>query len=253
MPILLTPIRLEGPAKLDATKVPVPEQPAFEHIVHLLQHLDIHTVNFWMALQLYDACEGQINDFFQEMIRAATTSGKLDRSKLDAKGMNDRFSIFGGWQEIATRDAAMSIYHFGSILDGIKSSLSACPTLCAMVDHKNLRIAIGSLKSAFPNYKAIRHVVGHSADFSQSIAKRQQHSRKGPFKATVGQAGIEIKGSPDRLTQFIGNSAGRSYFVTLDGEVYGYELSRTSADRLKTIRGRVHESFEVATIPEPAS
>lgn len=206
----------------------------------------MHLENFYVALHLYDACEREIGTFSQQMIRSATAGGKLSHSMLDMTGFAQRFRVYSGWQEIATRDAAMSIYHFGRIVKAIKSSLPVCPTLCAKVDHKNLHVAVNSMEGSFPHYEGIRHVVGHASDFSQSILSRQKHSRKGPFKAQINKAGIEIKGAADRLTQFTGNSSNRSFFVTLDGNVYGYELSQASADRLTAIRTRIHACFAAA-------
>jgi hypothetical protein len=246
-------VTLEAPPKLDATGIPEIEKPAFDHIVHLLQHLGMHTENFYMALHLYDVCEREHNAFFQQTLREATASGKLDKSKLDMAGQVERFRVYSGWQEIATRDGAMSIYHFGRIVKATKSSLAACRTLSAKIDHENLHIAVNSVESSFPRDTAIRHVVGHAADFTQSIRARENHSVKGSFKANVGSAGIEIKKPAGGLTQFTGNSSGRSFFVTLDGKVYGYELSQATGDRLKSIRARVHASFAAATISKPAS
>jgi hypothetical protein len=54
----------------------------------------------------------------------------------------------GGWQSIAARDGALSIYHF----------------------------------------EAVRHVVAHVADFTKTAELKDEHSKKGPYKLEMVEA-----------------------------------------------------------------
>ena len=68
------------------------------------------------------------------------------------------------WPMLAARDGAMSVYHFGVAMEGIKKSLPSYPTIDAGVDKKQIRIATNLFRKYFPRPEAIRHVVAHSAE-----------------------------------------------------------------------------------------
>jgi hypothetical protein len=255
MPItlpLLAPI--QRAPEIDASKIPSDEQAALKHISSLLASLAEVEERFRVAVLLFDTCAAEHRRILEIEVRKLVfnQTGEVDASKVDLNPSLQAEPTLGGWQDMAARDGAMSIYHFGSTVEAIKSSLPACPTLNSQVDHSTLRTAKKSFEGAFPRYKDIRHVVSHSADFVASLAQREAHSIKWPFKKTVGSVGVEIKGQ-NQVTQLTGNRANATYFVTFENEVHGYEISARTADRLTTVKNRIYSSIGKTMILKPKS
>jgi hypothetical protein len=159
-------------------------------------------------------------------------AGQLDFQKLDLA--TDTLS---GWQKMAARDGALTIYHFGKTIDAIWQSLPSCPALMTLVNESALRQASKEFRTNFPRYEAIRHVIGHTAEFSATPAQKEAHSIKGPWESPH----VKIFGGA--RTQFSGNLYDRTYYVTFEGEVHGYEISMTTGDRLRDTKAKIHNSF----------
>jgi hypothetical protein len=190
MPIhipLLGPI--EWLPQLDRDKIPIAEHPALQHIVGLLTALAVQERNFRTAVLLFEASHQENSE-----LANAVSSGVLDFGTLDRA--TDTLS---GWQSIAARDGAMTIYHFGCTVEAIKASLPRCPTLNAGVDHSNLRMARKLFESHFPGYKDIRHVVAHTAEFAATIDDKEIHSHKGRLKISndSGSVSMEVSDQPN--------------------------------------------------------
>jgi len=78
---------------------------------------------------------------------------------------------------MAARDGALTIYHFGSTIDGIRKSLRSCPALSGPIDRQKLTNAGKLFEAKFPGYIAIRHVVSHYGDFSKTMADQPATSQ----------------------------------------------------------------------------
>lgn len=236
------------PIELDSKKIPDEEQVAFAHIADLLTILSVYEIQFRLAVMLFYAVEQEYNNLSRDVIQAGLMKGNFASD--DLRNLTLLSPARFGWQKIAARDGAISIYHFGCVLDGIKASLPTCPTVNAHVDHGIIRLARKDYRRAFPHYERIRHVVAHSADFISTTKNRERHSRRGAFKAKAGTVGVEIN-DDQRVTQFSGNLYGNSYFITYDGEAYGYALSQDSADTMQIAKDRVYSAFGDAVIVKP--
>jgi hypothetical protein len=70
---------------------------------------------------------------------------------------------FVGWMNLVARDAAMTVYHFGSTLDALKGNVGKAQSLAA-VNSEALKIAWKRFESSFPFHEVFRHAVGHLAD-----------------------------------------------------------------------------------------
>lgn len=155
------------------------------------------------------------------------------------------FSLWttGGWQSLAARDGALTIYHFGCAIEGLKNSLSACPSLNARIDRPPLRHAAKIFETSFPGYLAIRHVVAHVADLSKTIDKKVSHSVKGEFS----KGGFRSS-DPFGVTWLRGNMNGSTYAVTFEGQAFSYDLTRASVDKLRSIKELIYSAFKTVAI-----
>jgi hypothetical protein len=85
------------------------------------------------------------------------------------------------WIGLATRDAALSVYHFSVTLRAIRSGLGRCPTLKAMVDVEKLREASKAFNRQFPDAVLLRHAVSHLAEQLSTPEKFAELRRPGEF------------------------------------------------------------------------
>jgi hypothetical protein len=95
----------EGGPDIDRNRIPADEMPAFLHIVQLLAELNLYERNLVLASYLYEysrTAAWELRDDFARMERASWTTG--------------------GWQMMAARDGAMTIYHFGRAVEGLRDS-----------------------------------------------------------------------------------------------------------------------------------
>lgn len=87
----------------------------------------------------------------------------------------------GEWIGLATRDAALSVYHFSVTLRAIRAGLGRCPTLQALVDSEKLREASKTFNRQFPDAVLLRHAVGHLAEQLSTPEKFAELKRPGEF------------------------------------------------------------------------
>jgi hypothetical protein len=123
-PIPILPNAYEGPPQIDRSRIPADQMDAFLHIVTLLAELGLYERHFLQAVYLYEYCRhaaSEITDFATLELSLWTT---------------------GGWQMMAGRDGAMTIYHFGSAIEGVQNSLNYCPALNVQVDRRQIRKAM---------------------------------------------------------------------------------------------------------------
>jgi hypothetical protein len=220
-----------APPELDRSKIPPEQMPAFLHIVTLLAELAGYERRLLSAVYLYEhsrQAEWEITDFPTREHASWTTHH---------------------WTMMAARDGALTIYHFGSTIDGIKRSLPSCPALNGQVDRQKLRNTSKLLNAKFPGYIAIRNVVSHYGDFSKTMAAQTSHAVKGPFMA--GGFGSEEQAG---VTYLAGNINEDRYTVTFDGKAFTYRLNRSAVVALSEVRELAYSAFSAAaTIASPRS
>lgn len=228
IPIL--PNIYEGPPEINRDRISQEEKPQFLHVIKLLAELNLYEREFLQAVYLYDYCQTAA----QEIEDFATLESSL--------------WTITGWQMMAARDGALTIYHFGRTAEGLKSSLSRCPSLNSQVDHQILRNSRNRFDAAFPDNIEIRASVAHVADFSQSLDKKMKHAIKGVFNK-----GRFLSKNPDGTTWLPGNMNERSYTVTINGRVCSYDLSHENAARLREIKKQIYSAFDAATTVSPSA
>jgi uncharacterized ubiquitin-like protein YukD len=151
----------EPPPDIDRSRIPADQMPVFLHVVTLLMELGAYERHLLLASYLYEFSQTALREikYFAQQEWASWTTG--------------------GWQMMAARDGALTIYHFGCAIDGLKNSLRFCPALT--VD-QTIRIAGKVFDVAFPDSKEIRNAIAHVADNSQTLQKKLSHAVKGVFR-----------------------------------------------------------------------
>ena len=214
----------EGPPDIERSHIAAGEMPALLHVVTLLAELGRYERHLLLAVYLYEYSQTaafEIKDFARLEWALWTT---------------------GGWQSMAARDGALSIYHFGRAIEGLKNSLRFCPTLNAKVDHKKIRIAAKSFDATFPNNIAIRAAVAHVADFSKTPQDKFFHAVKGIFKLRWFSSD-----DPTGVTWLPGNMNGHTYAATVNGKAYAYDLTLENAEKLRAIKLQIYSAFDATT------
>lgn len=228
IPVL--PNAYEGIPEIDRNRIPEDQMVAFLHISQLLAELGLYERRFLLAVYLHEFSQTagwELRNDWQKMERSLWTTS--------------------GWQQIAARDGALTIYHFGRAIEGLRESFHACPTLSERVDHVKIRQAYKGFKSAFPHFIEIRAAVAHVADFSGTTQKKFFHSVKGLFK-TRWFSSDDAAG----VTWMPGNMNGHTFAVTLEGTPYTYDLNLENAERIRSLKLQIFSAFEAAAIMKPA-
>ena len=148
---------------------------------------------------------------------------------------SERWALIAGW------DGAMTIYHFGTALEGIRSSLTMCPTIRSAMDYDVFRRALSDFRAKFPGYEKTRHAVAHAADKMKTPSKLAKHSYSGPHRA----GGFNISNSTElTLTD---SFSGRVFVSTWEGEIVTHELSKATLNNLMTVAQAVWRAFPPAS------
>ena len=181
--------------------IPPDERKAVRAIESLLHQLESYEEDFRAALELYDLCESDPN--------------------------NTPFR----WPFIATRDAAMTIYHFKMTMQETRESFQYAPSLRDRVDHVAMRLANNLFDSYFPRAERLRHAIAHAAETNADAIR--------------DGTGVVI----------LHSRQGRRYITDYEGERLSYELSQDNLDRLHDIKMRVFACFNQVNAylhrPEP--
>jgi hypothetical protein len=218
-----------APLELDRSRIPPDEMAAFSHIMTLLAELASHERRLLSAVYLYEFSRQavwEITDFATRELSLWTTSH---------------------WSMMAARDGSLTIYHFGSTIEGITRSLPACPALNCQIDRPKLKNARKLFEARFPGYIAIRKVVAHMGDFTKTMRAQASHAVRGPFMAG-GFGSEEATG----ITYLPGNMNEDKYTVTSDGKAFTYTLSRATVGDLCETRELIYSALApAATINRP--
>ena len=166
-------------------------------------HLDI----------LLSALDGYVRNF-------ADALGLFDFSLAESE---DRENPLGRWMFIAARDAGVTIYHFGVILDAIHKRIDTCLTLVPQLDRQALSRAAEAFAHRFPTQEAARNAISHAAELIESPPELRRN----------------ISGN-----LFVRNSLlGRKLTMTHRGKLLEVDISDVSLDHLTEILNLVFAAF----------
>jgi hypothetical protein len=129
------------------------------------------------------------------------------------------------WQEMAGRDAAMTVYQYRHTLDGIRKSMPHVPTMAASIRQACLRDAWRALLRDFPNDLA-RHAAGHRGEDIASPEKFKSHA-------------------VDRTTYHLPHMDGWTYRFTYKGAAHELLVDHPSRLKLKEVTRSVYAAFPV--------
>ncbi len=180
---------------LYVSSLPEAEQDAADVIVFWLYGMDGYHQDMIAAVELYEHC--------------LTLMPVLTPSR---------------WPAIPIRDGALSIYHFGMSMGGIRGKLKQCPTLHSLVDIDKLREADRVFRAAFPRIELLRHAISHAAEEIPKILKQ---------------------GHPSGLV-LINSVVGNKFEITKDGNRIGYEISMKNVEKLNDVKEIFYSAFRSA-------
>ncbi|UXT89297.1 hypothetical protein [Agrobacterium pusense] len=155
----------------------------------------------------------------RESVLRETQPGTLD--------FNNHMHLLKNWDEMAGREAAMTIYHVGKALIQIKANLRFTGTIKTDADSTVLRKATGNLARAFPNYDVARHAAGHRAETMASLDEMKRHA-------------IDIEGGQKLI---MGNIDGDDYIATFEKKLIKVPLTQQARQRLNSVVALIYSGF----------
>ena len=136
--------------------------------------------------------------------------------------------VYHEWQLCAARDAVMSVYHFGRILEGIDKSLGACLSLRGKIDIGAKKAAKKQFKRRFPSFISLRHALAHSAERSKTAKDFRRHGLNSRRVVQINPA-VTIRLSADGdVVLFDDNIWGTTFSSHWDGQVVQCEINDQS-------------------------
>ena len=202
-------------------RVPGEEREEYNHVLATLSELSRYTLRFWHALQLFDMASTEI----QPEIKNRTP-------------FSDRAKTFSGWRFMASRDAAMAVFHFSKALDAFKQGVSGCATLAKVIDHQKFRDARRKFRADFPNFADVRHAVAHVAELRSTPKSREKHTAKGP--STVGSGIIVGAGARVHISEGLTD---RTFTNTYEGKLVTLDITVESLMKLDNVLALIEEAF----------
>ncbi len=145
--------------------------------------------------------------------------------------------------EIAARDAVMSVYHFGHVVDAIRTNIdNTCPSLRAAFDIAGMEQAVEEYRAKFPSASVLRNGIGHSAENARDRAAAKYNS----VKLRDGNV----------IEAFWGRLAGSRFLITLAGRADAgqpapgvlatFDLTRETLADLRTVQSKIYDAFAPA-------
>jgi hypothetical protein len=219
-------------------ELPAGEQKAEEEINSLLVAQHTYTGRLASALSLFDFAAGRYE--------AATAHCESERAKLDRSATDyvrqrtplqieymKQSTLFVDWEQIAARDGAVTIFHFGITARQIAKALDACPTvkqMCPAITEESI------LGEELRDFWSVRNAAVHEAENS---IKNERHTVAGPLQ--LGGLGV-VDGASAFLTSFI---EGRTCSFTVKGELHTFEMSQKTLASLVAAKRRAYAAFQV--------
>ena len=149
--------------------------------------------------------------------------------------------LHSAWRITACRDSSIIMFNFERTMNAIKASLIDVPELMRLVDHDLLRKAEKLFRSYFPDFKGLRHTVGHTAEFFGTPGKRSAHSITGSVKTSA----ISAEGSESIIIiDFIEN---RRFLTTFDKRLVSLEMSIKTKENLGEVAIMFYAGFDAVS------
>ncbi|MEB2843796.1 hypothetical protein [Endobacterium cereale] len=174
---------------------------------------------------------GFVNDYTAAVALHAfvieTRNRLLDARGLDLSMIHRKQEGLRLWDEMAGRDAAMTVFHFGKTLHNVRTSLRRTPTIKDKVNDDDLRNARRELERQFRHYEIARDAVGHRAESLESVEKIKRDS---------------VRDSSGHRYQ-MGYIEGDNYVATYKGQKLSVGLDEKTLRALTQIARQVYSAF----------
>lgn len=218
-----------GLPDLDSSNLSDEEGSAVFRLHSSLNALPNYIKDFEAALQLFDFCEVQYALIAQR--RNAQALLEHDEANRD---------VFSAWCSLAARDGAMTIFHFGKAMEGIKASIRTCPSVEAKMDRSLLRSATNLFRTSFPNFEAVRHGVAHAAELDRDEKARKANAHNGTYETEHIKIGVHVEGLTIRTL------IGRTFTVTVNQKIVSYDLTTNTLGQLEAVKSEFFLAFKPA-------
>ncbi|WP_210160617.1 hypothetical protein, partial [Agrobacterium sp. ATCC 31749] len=131
------------------------------------------------------------------------------------------------WDEMAGREASMTVYHVGKTLEQIKDNLRFTKTIASDSDSDALRRASSELERAFPNFEIARNAAGHRAEAFASLERMKSNA-------------IDVEEGKKLL---IGSMDGDEYVTTFKKKLLKVPLTEEARRRLNGVVALIYSAF----------
>lgn len=153
----------------------------------------------------------------------------LSAGGVDKLALNQNMHVLKRWDDMAGREAAMTIFHYGETFKAIRSGLRNNPTLLANANHASLRSAARQFDKEFPNADIGRHAAGHRGEFSATLAEAKKHAVS----------------SDGRRTFIFPHMEGDEFVATAKGQETRLKVGNANREKLAEITVLVFSSFPI--------
>ncbi|MND82519.1 hypothetical protein D3C80_743530 [compost metagenome] len=155
----------------------------------------------------------------REEVLRTVPSGTLD--------FTNQMHMLKNWDEMAGREASMTVYHVGKTIEQIRGNLRFTETIAADADVTILRRAASELNRAFPDYDIARNAAGHRAEAFASLDRMKSNA-------------IEVE---DGQKLLIGNMEGDKYVTTFKKKLLKVPLNEEARQRLNSVVALIYSAF----------
>ncbi len=212
--------------RFDRRRIALAENSVAFHVEGALSELQSYTSDLESAVELFRFARQQLD------VRPRT---KVESGSFGAK--DDAETLIRRWQFIAADSAAMSVWHFGECLKGIKSSIRLdAPALNSKVNWEIMREATNLYKSHFPHSEGLRHAVAHRANLTETRKAAKENAVKKP----LNQFGINSAHG----AMLKSNLRDNTLFYSIGGEIRSLDVTRQSVTKLVAVRDKFYMAFD---------
>lgn len=194
--------------------------------------IDRYVYNLAHAVALFRFSNEHYAKIEAEIARAVS-----DVARRGAKALrSDELQLLGGWELIAARDGAASIFHFGKALADFSETIEKTSLLASAAKRPALKEAYVLFNRYFRGFEGIRNATAHSAETARE-AQSRKHAIRGPHKGETFEIG------PTTTFYTNGLIDGDAFKVTYEGRLLSYRLRLETATRLRTIEHTLFSTF----------
>lgn len=198
-----------------------------------------------------DSIRGNIGDLHRRATDFWSGKALFDHCEFHATFDHMNGRTFAEWQRSTARDCAMSLYHYGRLIEGIDESLGHCPVLQSLIDTQAKRGARKKFERAFPDYISMRHALAHSAERASTREKFKRHAKKGATTISINPNLAIRTFSDDDLTLLGDNIFGTTFSSMWGGKMVACEISDQTGTILDEITDAYWRAFSAIIDPNP--